>query len=140
MPPTIPRFRAIVPIPARAQLPGTTPPASIDWAREAEIAAADRLSMDLETSRQGAALSRWRQKVMPAARQAAKSTFAWDPSRTQRVVTTIPGLVVNLSDRCALLISVMAIMGGCKVGQMPIHGDLFAHMSDVPMLGDAANH
>ena len=28
----------------------------------------------------------------------------------------------------------MAIMGGCKIGPLPVHADLFSHMRDVPAL------
>jgi hypothetical protein len=26
----------------------------------------------------------------------------------------------------------MAVLGGCKIGPLPVHGDLFMHMSDAP--------
>lgn len=148
--PTVPRvarLRLPPPIdmaPVHPQQPsqGDTPPPLIDWSKEAEIAAADGVKMNLEASRQGAALSRWRKNVMPAPREAPSSTFAWDPAHLHRVESTTQGLIVHLNDRCSVLISLtfMAIIGGCKLGHLPVHDDLFSHMSDVPSLGDTADH
>jgi hypothetical protein len=118
-------------------LPDTAPPSPVDWAKEAERAAADSLEWDKETSRQAAALSQWQLHVMPAPRAPAASGFSWDHSRTHRLESSAQGLVVNLNDRCSILISLslMAVLGGCKIGPLPVHGDLFTHMRDAPEAG-----
>jgi hypothetical protein len=77
---------------------------------------------------------------MPSAHEPEISSFAWDKSRIQRVVSTTQGLIVNLNDRCAILISALALMGGCKLGHMPVHSDLFAHLSDTPKLSEEQDH
>ncbi len=119
----------------------STPPVFIDWAKEAEIAADDRLRLDAEAERQAASLSQWRLHVMPAPRSPATSGFAWDYSQTHRLESSAQGLVVNLNDRCSLTISLyfMAVMGGCKLGKLPVHGDLFLHMKDAPEPGEVSH-
>jgi hypothetical protein len=110
----------------------TGPP--IDWAKEAQIAADDRVRLDAETAPKAAALSQWRLHVMPSPNVPGGSKFRWDYARTHRLEATALGLNINLNDRCSLLISLymMAIMGGCKIGELPVHGDLFMHMKDDP--------
>ncbi len=107
---------------------------SIDWANEARIAADDRVRQDIESSRQAAALSEWQSRVMPSPRVPGANKFRWDYAATHRLESSALGLTVNLNDRCSLLISIylMAVMGGCKIGEMPVHGDLFMHMKDDP--------
>jgi hypothetical protein len=108
--------------------------ALIDWGKEVQIAADNRMRQDAETSRQAAALSQWRSHVMPSPNAPETSQFRWDYARTHRLESSALGLNVNLNDRCSLLISLymMAIMGGCKLGELPVHGDLFLHMKDDP--------
>ncbi|HTC43616.1 MAG TPA: hypothetical protein VK696_01070 [Steroidobacteraceae bacterium] len=117
--------------------PADTAPAPVDWAQEAELAAADSLKLEAEASRQAAALSQWQLRVMPSPKAPAASGFSWDHSRTHRLESSAQGLVVNLNDRCSILISLslMAVLGGCKIGQIPVHGDLFMHMRDAPEAG-----
>jgi hypothetical protein len=50
------------------------------------------------------------------------------------------GLVININDRCAIAIINLAILPGCKIGHIPVHGHLFKHMNDPPKLGDWMNH
>jgi hypothetical protein len=118
--------------------PDTAPPAPVDWAKEAEIAAADSLKLDEEAARQAAALSQWQLRVIPSPKAPAQSGFSWDHSRTHRLESSAQGLVVNLNDRCSILISLslMAVLGGCKIGPLPVHGDLFIHMRDAPEEGE----
>jgi hypothetical protein len=119
-------------LPLNQPVPGTAP-LFIDWAKEAEIAADDTLRRDAETERQAGALSPWRLRVIPPSHPPA-SGFSWDYARTHRLESSAQGLVVNLNDRCSVLISIyfMAVMGGCKLGELPVHGDLFLHMNDDP--------
>jgi hypothetical protein len=111
-----------------------TAPSAVDWAKEAELAAADSLKRDAEAARQAAALAQWRLHVIPSPQAPAASEFSWDHSRTHPLESSAQGLVVNLNDRCSILISLslMAVLGGCKIGPLPVHGDLFMHMRDAP--------
>lgn len=107
---------------------------SIDWAKEAQISVDNYVRKNAEISRQAATLSRWRAHLMPSPYVPKVSQFRWDYARTHRFQSSALGLSVNLNDRCSLLISLymMAIMGGCKVGELPVHGDLFMHVKDDP--------
>jgi hypothetical protein len=106
-----------------------TPPL-IDWADEAKNAARDQIAADDEKLRLASALSRWKSNVMPAPKVPAASTFGWDEARLHRFTSTPLGLVVNLGDYCSLVISPLAIGGGCAFGKPPSRGDLFEHMRD----------
>lgn len=114
-------------------VPGTAP-LFIDWAKEAEIAADDAVRRDAEAERQAAVFSQRRLPASPTPPPPAASGFSWDYARTHRLQSSAQGLVVNLNDRCSVLISIyfMAVMGGCKLGKLPVHGDLFLHMDDKP--------
>ena len=107
---------------------------SIDWAKEAQIAADNRMREDAETSRQAMALTLWQSRLTPSSDVPQAPTFRWDHARTHRLESSALGLNVNLNDRCSVLISIylMAIIGGCKIGELPVHGDLFMHMKDDP--------
>jgi hypothetical protein len=109
-------------------------PSPVDWAQEADRAIADSLKQDEVASRQAAAFSPWQLRVMPSPKTPATSGFSWDYAHTHRLESSAQGLLVNLNDRCSILISVylMAVIGGCKIGPLPVHGDLFAHMRDAP--------
>ncbi|HEV2700268.1 MAG TPA: hypothetical protein VGV09_01460, partial [Steroidobacteraceae bacterium] len=63
-------------------------------------------------------------------------------AQTHRVETSPLGMLVKLNDRCSVLISVyfMEVKGGCKLGELSVHGDLFTHMSDASGAGDQAAH
>ena len=103
----------------------------IDWEKEADAAIAHRREVAAEAARRASALSRWREHVMPAPWAPHGPEFRWDEARTsQRFVPTIAGLVVHLNDRCLIIISPLALLGGCAIGHIPVYGDLFAHMDD----------
>jgi hypothetical protein len=56
--------------------------------------------------------------------------FGWDYARTHRV-EPLPegGLLINLSDRCAVVLYVLPIPV-CRIGRIPPDGGLFDHMRD----------
>jgi hypothetical protein len=110
----------------------STAAAFTDWAKEARIAADDTVTSDATVARRTAAFSQWKTRVIPAPPARAAPTFAWDYAAIHRLESSANGLVINLNDRCSLLISLslMAVMGGCKLGELPVHGDLFMHMRD----------
>jgi hypothetical protein len=93
----------------------STAPVAIDWAKEAERVAADPgLIVGAEPA--------------PAA---ARQQFGWDYAHTHRV-EPLPdgGLMVNLSDRCSIIVRFPMLLGGCKLGRLESRADLFAHMHE----------
>lgn len=56
--------------------------------------------------------------------------FGWDDARTHRV-QQLPegGLLINLNDRCAVVLYVLPIPV-CKIGHIPVDGGLFDHLRD----------
>ena len=56
--------------------------------------------------------------------------FGWDYAATHRV-QHLPegGLLINLSDRCAVVLYVLPIPV-CKIGHIPVDGGLFDHLHD----------
>jgi hypothetical protein len=121
----------------QSEPPQAIAPSPVDWAKEAERAVVDSLKRDEVASRQAAALSQWQLRVMPSPKAPATSGFSWDYAQTHRLESSAQGLLVNLSDRCSILISLylMAVVGGCKIGPLPVHGDLFSHLGDAPEAG-----
>lgn len=101
----------------------------IDWERQADAAVADRTERAAEAARRATALSRWRDHVMPAPWAPHGPQFRWDYAATHRFQTTPFGLVINITDRCEIIIT-LGIFGGCAIGHIPVYGDLFAHMDD----------
>ena len=63
--------------------------------------------------------------------------FRWDYAATHRLQTTPFGLVININDRCEIIIT-LGIFGGCAIGHIPVYGDLFAHMDDPKQPGDSS--
>jgi hypothetical protein len=96
-------------------------PAFVDWAKEAQVVADERARSDADNSR--------KHYVTPAP---IAPTFPWDYAATHRIESSARGLIVNLNDRCSLLISlsIMAVMTGCKLGDLPANGNLLMHMKD----------
>jgi hypothetical protein len=119
-----------------------TAPIAIDWAKEAERAAAHRIEADEEAGRRTSALSPRRGPRLGAPEApAALPQFGWDHAHIHRV-EPIPdgGLVVNLNDRCAIVVEFPFLLPGCKIGKIRSRGDLFTHMNDPPTLGDWKDH
>lgn len=122
---------------ARQGRPRTTRP-WIDWEKEADTAVAEQSEEAAQAARRASALSRWREHVMPGPAPRPPE-FRWDEARTsQRFVPTIGGLLVHLNDRCVIIVSPLALFGGCAIGEIPVYGDLFAHMDDPKEPGDTS--
>jgi hypothetical protein len=115
--------RALPPETPERSAQETTAPITIDWAKEAERVAADQAARQVEADAQ----ARRRAGPAPPARQ----PFRWDYAHTHRV-ESLPGggLIVNVSDRCALVLKLPMLFAGCKIGKIESHGDLFAHMNE----------
>ncbi|HXS27339.1 MAG TPA: hypothetical protein VN730_06730 [Steroidobacteraceae bacterium] len=109
----------------------------IDWEKEADSAVAEGAERDAEAARRASALSRWREHVMPGPAPRPPE-FRWDYAATHRFVPTISGLVINITDRCVILVNPFAVVPGCAIGHIPVYGDLFAHMDDPKGPGDSS--
>ncbi len=120
------------------RLPDTAPPDQApisppptDWAQEAEIVREHRLQEDADAARRDGVLSRWKAGALPSAAAPSTPPFRWDSSHIKPLEPTRQGLVVHLNERCVLVISPLSLIGGCKIGDIPVHGDLFDHMDDL---------
>jgi len=111
-------------------------PIAIDWAREAELAATRRLRADEEAARRATAFSARKGPSLAVAKPLPPK-FGWSHAQTQRV-ESVPGVgtLINLNDRCAILITFMLIPI-CKLGKIDARGDLFEHMDDPAPLGES---
>jgi hypothetical protein len=109
-----------------------TAPVAIDWAKEAERAAAHSIEAEEEARRRASGLIPGRgPNIGTAVARHAPHEFGWDHAHIHRV-EQIPdgGLIVNLNDRCAIVIRFPMLLGGCKLGKIEARGDLFSHMHD----------
>ncbi len=99
---------------------------SVDWRREAEETAREHaLQAEAQRDHKG--------DSSPAT---PKPEFGWSHSRIHRIEPLEEGgFLVWINDRCAIVISVMA-MPVCEIGKKPARGDLFEHMNDAPTPGD----
>ena len=61
----------------------------------------------------------------------AAPRFGWDYAHTHRV-EQLPegGLLINLNDRCAVVLYVVMPFPVCKIGHIPTDGGLFDHLRD----------
>jgi hypothetical protein len=124
------------PLTAPPDMPASEEPATpprLDWAREAEISASRQLVQEDEARRLAAPFSHDFTEPTPAHRQ---PPFRWSRAHTQRI-EQLPsgGTLVRLNDRCVLVFAVM-VLPICQIGKIPVHGDLFEHMDDAPVLGE----
>ncbi len=125
-----PSLAAPIEVPPEPAPEATEPPALIDWANEAAIAAKGRLEDADRAAAQAAALSNWRSHVMPGPLQPGRQ-FRWDYASTHRVEAIARGgIVINITDRCSIVFTGLFVLGGCKIGHQEVHGDLFEHMRD----------
>jgi hypothetical protein len=125
------------PAPA-ADLESGHAPQAIDWAREARQAAEDEINAEERAARAAPGLSGHRKtprSLAPAA--PPQPQFAWSHASTHRL-ESVPGggIILNLTDRCAIVFSYMLIPV-CRLGPMEPRGDLLQHMHDPPQLGAA---
>jgi hypothetical protein len=122
-------------VPPQTQPPDNsiTPPAAPDWRREMEIAANNQLETVDRQRRQPSVLAPHDfSKVKPGSTDDSRPEFAWDHSATHRV-EEMPngGLLININDRCAIAWVILPFPF-CRIGRIPVHGDLFDHMKETP--------
>jgi hypothetical protein len=117
--------------PPRPSSPDSAAPAAVDWAKEAGVAEEHQIENEEAARHTWSALApdRYRPERSPP----AAPPFGWDYAATHRIQSNPGGgLVINISDRCAIAIILPVVLGGCKIGRIEARGDLFAHMHDQP--------
>lgn len=119
--------------PPTHEAPSTSSP-RIDWAREAELSASRQIHSDEEARRHAAPFSHdfsAQRPVRPAPQ------FRWSRAHTNRLEPLeTGGTLIWLNERCAVVFA-GAIFPVCAIGKIPAHGDLFEHLNDPPVLGEA---
>ena len=100
------------------------PHAPIDWQ------GALRSEVRAQESRSRAGIPRFG-LPQPRAREPPAPEFGWDYAHTHRLrQLSGGGLLINVSDRCAVVIYAFLLVGGCNIGRIPVNGRLFDHMHD----------
>ncbi len=119
-------------VPAAGQ---TATPNAIDWRDEMETAAVRQLATEGQKREQDAALDppHVPQYLAP---QPLRPQFGWDYAATHRV-QSLPegGVLINVNDRCTIVIFLIATFGCSLDRPPPQRGDLFQHMHDPPLPG-----
>jgi hypothetical protein len=115
-----------------------TPIPAPDWRAEAQRAADEELEAEARRRQQPSALEPHDfSRVKPGSTDDHKPKFGWYHAGTHRI-EAIPngGFVVNINDRCGVVILIYPVPF-CKIGKIPVRGDLLDHMHDAPMLGES---
>jgi hypothetical protein len=112
-------------------------PAAPDWRQEMQIAANDEIEADERKRRKSSPLAPHDfSGVRPGSTDDTKRAYGWSHAATHRV-EAIPsgGLLINVNDRCTV-VWVVFPFPLCKVGKIPVRGDLFQDMKDPPAPGE----
>ncbi|HEX3836036.1 MAG TPA: hypothetical protein VHW25_03660 [Steroidobacteraceae bacterium] len=137
-----PRVRSPLPVSAAAAsaAPAVRSAVAIDWAKEAERAAADSIEAAARTRRNAFGPSAARPHVSVAEPYATRRQFNWDYASTHRFVA-LPqgGTLINITDRCSLFFSLPILMGSCRIGKIESRADLFTHMRDPVAAEDSSS-
>lgn len=123
------------PEPESSSITPTPPP---DWRAEARIAANNELETEERRRQQPSPLAPHDfSAVRPGSTDYSKPQFGWSHARTHRV-EELPGggLLVNINDRCAVVLMFIFPFPACKIGKMPVRSDLFDHMRDAPAIAE----
>ena len=130
--------------PARANPPpepessSITPTPSPDWHAEAQIAANDELEAETRKRQQPSPLAPHDfSGVKPGSTDDSKPRFGWNHARTHRVEELSGGgLLININDRCAVVVIYFFALPACKIGKMAARGDLLDHMKDASAIAE----
>src|ERR1700722_1423486 len=126
---------AVRPREQASESPQSSAPVAIDWAKEAERAAARQIDENEAAARRAGALSAHTKAPSSLAPLPPPlPQFGWSHAATHRLESFPGGMILNLTDRCAIVFSIMLIPV-CKVGDIEPRGDLLEHMDDPPPLG-----
>jgi len=109
-------------------------PAAPDCRRELQIAANNAIEAQERKRHQPAPHDF--SGVKPGSTDDSKPRFGWNHAATHRI-EEIPsgGLLININDRCVIAWVVFP-MPLCRIGKIPVRGDLFEHMQDSGASGE----
>jgi len=133
-----------VPVPARPELPPTEePPAKIDWNAEAALIA--KQQAQAATAPGPRALDKHGAGTDLdgglGPEPGYTPEFGWDHARTHRVEALEGGgSILWINDRCFIVLAGMIPFPMCGIGKIPVRGDLFDHMHDLPPQEPKANN
>jgi hypothetical protein len=115
-----------------------TPTPAPDWRAEARIAANDELEAEERKRHLPSPLAPHDfSGVRPGSTDDSKPQFGGNHARTHRVEELSGGgLLVNINDRCAVVLLFIFPFPACKIGKIPAHSDLFDHMKDAPAIAE----
>ena len=120
------------PEPPADETPNANP--RIDWAHEAELSASRELQNDADAKRRAAPFSHDFSAQAPAR---PTPQLRWSHAQTHRIEPLESGgTLIWINDRCAVVLAGM-VFPVCKIGKIPVRDDLFEHMNDPPVLGEA---
>ncbi|MFL6601478.1 MAG: hypothetical protein ACJ8R9_09110 [Steroidobacteraceae bacterium] len=114
-----------------------TAPAAPDWRHELQIAANNAIESQERRRHQTSPLAPHDfSGVKPGSTDDSKPRFGWNHAATHRI-EEIPtgGLLINISDRCVIAWAILPL-AFCRIGKIPVRGDLFEHMQDPPPAGE----
>jgi hypothetical protein len=110
-----------------------TPTPAPDWRAEAGIAANNVLEAEQRRRERPSVLAPHDfSGVTPGSTDTSKRRFGWSHARTHRVEGVPGALVVNINDRCAIVVLIAGPFPMCRIGKMAAQGNLFAPMFDLP--------
>jgi hypothetical protein len=137
--PAAPRTPTRANPPPEPESSSITPTPSPDWRAQAQIAANDELEAEARKRQQPSRLAPHDfSGVRPGSTDDSKPKFGWNHARTHRVEELSGGgLLVNINDRCAVVVIYFFALPACKIGKMPARGDLFEHMQEAPAVTDS---
>ena len=133
-----------VPIPAPVEPPPPEqPPARIDWNAEAALTAKQQAQSAtapgpraLDQRGAGTDLDGGLGSDLRYAPE-----FGWDHARTHRLEALEGGgSILWINDRCFIVLAGMIPFPMCGIGKIPVRGDLFDHMRDLPAQEPNANN
>jgi hypothetical protein len=114
-----------------------TAPAAPDWRHELQIAANNAIESQERRRHQPSPLAPHDfSGVKPGSTDDSKPRFGWNHAATHRI-EEIPtgGLLINISDRCVIAWAILPL-AFCRIGKIPVRGNLFEHMQDPPPPGE----
>jgi hypothetical protein len=104
-----------------------------DWRAEAGIAANNVLEAERRKHANPSVLEPHDfSGATPGSTDLSKPKFGWSHASTQRVQVVPGGVVLNVTDRCAIGLLFLVPLIGCQVGHIEPQGNLFEHLHDPP--------
>jgi hypothetical protein len=116
--------------PQLSEVEESSGPASVDWSKEAELAASRQIDSLENARRRSRGFTPLEANREPRKAPMSKPEFGWSHARTHRI-EPLPegGTLVWINERCALVVN-GGLLPFCKLGKIETRGDLFEHMRD----------